>query len=100
MTYRLAFLEDAAKEWRKLDNPTKDRLAKKIDKLLAQPRVPAMALSGMKDCYKIKFKKPPIRLVYRVFDDVLVFEVVAIGKRDKNEVYDMALERLKSSAPE
>ncbi len=94
MTYKLAFLETAIEEWRNLDSPVKIRFEKKIAKLLVAPRVPSAALSGMKDCYKIKLKKPPARLVYRVFDEERVFEVVAIGKREKNAVYLVASSRL------
>ncbi|MBJ5918692.1 type II toxin-antitoxin system RelE/ParE family toxin, partial [Salmonella enterica subsp. enterica serovar Typhimurium] len=45
-------------------------------------------------CYKIKLRAAGVRLVYKVEDGELVILVVAVGKRDKNAVYDTARERL------
>lgn len=100
MTYRLQFHEDAAREWRKLDSSVRKQFEKKLAGVLRNPRIPANALSGMKDCYKIKLRKAGVRLVYEIEDAIITVSVLAVGKRDKNAVYKIALERLKSSAPE
>jgi mRNA interferase RelE/StbE len=34
------------------------------------------------------------RLVYSVADEVVIVTVIAVGKRDRNEVYEIALSRL------
>ncbi len=47
----------------------------------------------MPDCYKIKLRKEGYRLVYRVLDDVVIIEIIAIGRRD-GAVYDDAKTRL------
>jgi mRNA interferase RelE/StbE len=96
MTYRLQFHEDAVKEWRKLDSSVRKQFEKKFVGVLQNPRVPANALSEMKDCYKIKLRKAGVRLVYEVEDATITVSVITIGKRDKNTVYKMAVERLKS----
>ena len=54
MAYKLRFHELAWAEWQKLDGSIKTPLKKKLLERLEQPRVPAAALSGMADCYKIK----------------------------------------------
>jgi mRNA interferase RelE/StbE len=48
----------------------------------------------MPDCYKIKLRKVGYRLVYRVFDDRIVVQVIAIGKRERDEAYERAARRL------
>lgn len=36
-----------------------------------------------------------IRLVYQVVDDMLIIAVVAVGKRERSNVYHLASERMK-----
>jgi mRNA interferase RelE/StbE len=93
-TYKLEFLPSAQKEWSKLDSSLQKLFAKKLRERLAQPRVPSARLSGMPDCYKIKLKDAGYRLVYRIFDDRVVVQVVAVGRRERNQVYKTATGRL------
>lgn len=46
------------------------------------------------DCYKIKLRGIGYRLVYQVRDNELIVVVIAVGKRDKELVYKIALNRL------
>ena len=94
MIYKLRFHEQALIEWHKLDNSIRIPLKKKLAERLANPRVPSAALSGMADCYKIKLKGLGYRLVYRVEDDLLFVTVIAVGKRDKSQVYAVAQGRM------
>jgi mRNA interferase RelE/StbE len=94
MTYKLVFKQDAQKEWHKLDDTIRQQFKKKLKEHLANPRVEAARLSGMKDCYKIKLRSAGYRLVYEVRDQEVVVSVVAVGKRDKNQVYKIAAKRL------
>ena len=80
-TYELDFLEDALKEWKKLNSTVRDQFAKMLDERLAAPRVPSARLSDFPDCYKIKLRKAGYRLVYRVDDGRIVIIVIAIGHR-------------------
>ncbi len=50
----------------------------------------------MKNCYKVKLRDAGYRLVYRVFDDRVVVQVVAVGQRERNAVYKAAAGRLNS----
>lgn len=95
MTYKLRFHVLALKEWRALDNSIRDPLKKKLAERLDEPRVPAAALHGMPDCYKIKLHSLGYRLVYRVDAQEVFVTVIATGKRDKSQVYGAALKRLK-----
>ncbi|MDK4544461.1 type II toxin-antitoxin system RelE family toxin [Kingella kingae] len=88
MNYR--FVAEAEDEWRKLDNSIKQQFKSALAKRLENPRIPSAALHNMPDCYKIKLRKIGYRLVYRVDDNVLTVTVIAIGKRDKSVVYDVA----------
>lgn len=94
MRYKLRFHELALIEWNKLDNSVREPLKKKLSERLEVPHVASAALSGMPNCYKIKLLHAGFRLVYRVEDDIIFVTVIAVGKRDKLKVYDMAKSRL------
>ena len=94
MTYELAFVESALKEWRKLAPPLREQFKDKLGERLRKPHVPSARLHGMPDCYKIKLRAAGYRLVYQVDDGVLLVTVIAVGKRDKGSVYSIAGKRL------
>lgn len=94
VTYKLAFLEEALNEWRKLSPAVREQFKKKLIERCTNPRVPGSRLSGAKDRYKIKLRQAGFRLVYEVKDDVLTVTVVAVGKREKNVVYKNAAKRI------
>ena len=93
MTYELGFLDEALKEWRKLDNGTREQFKTKLAERLKMPRVPSAKLSGHPDRYKIKLRSVGYRLVYEVRDSKLIVVVVAVGKRERNAVYKAAAKR-------
>jgi mRNA interferase RelE/StbE len=94
MTYELAFVESALKEWRKLAPPIRDQFKARLRQRLLAPHVPSARLHGLADCYKIKLRSAGYRLVYEVDDRVVLVTVVAVGKRDKGLVYLSAGKRL------
>jgi mRNA interferase RelE/StbE len=93
MTYELAFLDSALKEWRKLDATTREQFRRKLAERLIEPAVPAARLSGSALRYKIKLRSVGYRLVYEVRQKELVVVVVAIGKRERGAVYRAAEQR-------
>ncbi|MGF9561977.1 type II toxin-antitoxin system RelE/ParE family toxin [Neorhizobium sp. JUb45] len=93
MSYELAFLDPALKEWRKLDANIREQFRKKLAERLENPRVPSARLHGARDRYKIKLRTAGYRLVYEVRDAQLVVLVVAVGRRDKNAAYRAAADR-------
>ncbi len=46
MRFELGFLEEALKEWGKLDSSTREQFKAKLNERLENPRVPAAKLSG------------------------------------------------------
>lgn len=97
MTYELAFKASALKEWKKLGHTVREQFKKKLKERLENPHVPSAALSGGTNLYKIKLRQAGYRLVYSVEDATITVTVIAVGKRDRNEVYDIALSRLHGS---
>ena len=90
MTYDLAFLDEALKEWRKLDNATREQFKARLAERLQNPKIASARLHGARERYKIKLRNAGYRLVYQVNDRELLVLVVAIGKRERNEVYKAA----------
>lgn len=97
MTYELAFKASALKEWKRLGHTVREQFKKKLKERLENPHVPSAALSGGTNLYKIKLRQAGYRLVYSVEDATITITVIAVGKRDRNEVYDIALSRLHGS---
>lgn len=93
-SYRLRFHKLALTEWQRLDGSIREPLKKKLAERLENPRITSAALSGMPDCYKIKLRSAGYRLVYRVDDELVFVTVIAVGKRDKQKVYEAAQSRL------
>ncbi|NIF29669.1 stability protein StbE [Pantoea sp. Tr-811] len=53
-----------------------------------------MRPAGKEGCYKIKLRSVGYRLVYRAIDESVVVLVIAVGKRERSDVYDVAQARL------
>lgn len=92
--YQVKIRDDALKAWNHLDSVIKQQFAKKLKKCCENPHIPALKLSGMPDCYKIKLRASGFRLVYKVIDNDLVIIVIAVGKRERSEVYKLAFKRI------
>ncbi|MEJ7137919.1 type II toxin-antitoxin system RelE family toxin [Amphibiibacter pelophylacis] len=97
MIFKLRFHVLALHDWQRLDGSIKVPLKKKLLERLQNPHQPASALAGMPGCYKIKLRQVGYRLIYRVDGDVLFVTVIAVGRRDRNAVYEAALQRMKTA---
>lgn len=95
MTYSLEFDARALKEWQKLGDTVRQQFKKKLAEILLSPRVEANRLHSLPDCYKIKLRSSGYRLVYQVIDHEVVVFVVAVDRREREQVYRKAAERLK-----
>ena len=93
MSFELEFLEEALVEWKRLDGSVREQFKKKLAERLNEPRVPSAKLFGHPDRYKIKLRTVGYRLVYEVQDLRLVVLVVAVGRRDRNAVYQAVAKR-------
>ena len=94
--YKLKFLSTALKEWKKLDSTIQSQLKTKLKERLENPHVEASLLYGFENHYKIKLRAIGYRLVYEVIEKEIVVLVIAVGKRDKDQVYKKATKRKKS----
>lgn len=93
MRFELGFLEDALKEWTKLDRTIREQFKAKLAERLLNPRIASAKLIGHPDRYKIKLRSVGYRLVYEVRDHELLVLVGAVGKRERNAVYRAAAQR-------
>ena len=96
MTYSLEFDARALKEWQKLGDTVRQQLKKKLAEVLLNPRIEANRLHSLPDCYKIKLRGAGYRLVYQVQDERVLVFVVAVGKREREQVYLDAGSRVNS----
>jgi mRNA interferase RelE/StbE len=94
MTYKLDFYDQALKEWKSLDGSVRQQFKHKLVERLETPHIASAKLRDSKDRYKIKLRGIGYRLVYEVNDKIVTVVVVAVGKRDKSEVYEKAAQRL------
>lgn len=95
MTYKLKFIPAALKEWEKMAPPIKTQFKKKLAERLEHPRVAADQLRGYESIYKIKLRSAGYRLAYEVNDHEIVVYVIAVGKREKDDVYEKLRSRQK-----
>jgi mRNA interferase RelE/StbE len=95
MTYSLEFDARALKEWRKLGDTVREQLKKKLREVLKSPRIESNRLHALPDCYKIKLRSSGYRLVYQVIEQQVVVFVVAVDRREHEQVYRKAAERFK-----
>ena len=86
MSYELAFLPEAAREWKNLDGSVKQVFKKQLQKCLDAPRVPKNRLSGYEDYYKIKLTRPQYRLVYHIDGSRKRVTVIAVASRQ--DIYE------------
>ncbi|RQS31668.1 type II toxin-antitoxin system RelE/ParE family toxin [Burkholderia sp. Bp8992] len=93
MTFELAFLDSALKEWKKLDRSVRDQFKVRLAERLEHPRIPSAKLHGHPDRYKIKLRGVGYRLVYEVRDAEVIVLVVAVGRRERDAVYLAAMKR-------
>lgn len=94
----LKFHSRAKKEFEGLEKSARNAFSRKLTKLVTREELPSPknALRGFDrpNVYKIKLKKAGLRLVYHYDGEDLVILVVAVGKRERNVVYQAALARM------
>ena len=94
MSYKLDFYEDAYKEWKKLDVTVREQFKLKLIERLENPCIQSAKLRNSENRYKIKLRQVGYRLVYEVVNQTITVTVIAIGKRDRDEVYKAAAKRV------
>ena len=95
MSYKLEFHEDAFDELIALDGSVRPVLRKKLNAILANPRIPSARLKGdLENFYKLKLQKAGIRVIYSVDDSERLVKVWSIGKRADKAAYRAAILRI------
>lgn len=98
MEYQIKFHPEALKEFCSLDGSIKKLVKKQIDKLKTSPFLGEEL--GNKNGYdltgyrKMYVCKKQVRIVYSIVENVLLVNIIAIGKREDMEVYADAAERV------
>lgn len=60
-----------------------------LEKRRSNPRIPGTEVRGSKSSlYRLKLLREGLRLIYEVDDENKLIIVIAIGKRDKDEIYE------------
>ena len=96
--YDYKFHPEAEKELAKLNRSVQILFTKALKKILKSPELGldlgnknSLDLSGLKKMY---FDNKRYRIVYEVFEEEILIHLVAIGKRDKMDLYKKAGERV------
>jgi len=80
--YKVEILKDALKQLKKLSSELQERIKLKIDDLATEPRPKGVKkLKGKENAYRIRVGD--YRVIYDIFDDILLVNVVEIGHRSK-----------------
>ena len=98
MEYEIKFHPEALKEFSVLDGSVKKLVKKQLDKLKTSPLLGeelgnknGFDLTGYRKMYACKKQ---VRIVYSVVENVLLVNIIAIGKREDLEVYESASQRV------
>ena len=84
MTYSVDFSKVARKQFKKLPSDVQERIQNKINELAIEPRPNGVKkLQGEENSYRIRVGD--YRVVYDIFDDVLLINVIRVKHR--NQVY-------------
>ena len=82
MSYKVEILKGALKQLKKLSPELQERIQVKIDDLAIEPRPNGVKkLKGKENAYRIRVGE--YRVIYDIFDDILVVNVVEVGHRSK-----------------
>jgi len=97
MTYKLIIHPEAAKEIAALDHPVRLLVFKQIKKISQMPGLGVqlgnkmgLDLSGFR---KVYVDKKRIRIVYKIIEERIMIQIIAVGKREGMKVYQKAAKR-------
>ena len=98
MRYSITLTAEAADDFRHLDGSLKIPVAKQLKKLETSPflgeHLGKRASLNLTGYYKLYAAQKGIRIVYRIIEQKVIVEVVAIGKREDMSVYQTSLKRI------
>ena len=98
MNYKLELLLAAHEDLSEFSNREKILIYKQFKKIQKSPELGILLgnkngydLSG---CRKMYADNKKIRIVYKIIEDKIIIEVIAVGKRNEMEVYKKASKRV------
>lgn len=96
MKYTPKFTEFSKADYNKLDGSQKKQILKSLTKIETDGMSAGQPLHGLLwDCRKLKHKRLGLRVIFRQSAQGLeIIEIVVIGKREDDEVYETASQRL------
>ena len=97
--YEIGFIDRAAqKEYLNLDGSTRRLVDSGLMRLRVRADEIGKPLSGrLSGCKELKFRAIGIRIIFRIVNgEIEIVEIVAIGRRDKGDVFSRAEKRLES----
>ena len=97
MKFTVLLIQEAKKDFEKLDSSIKKQILKKLILLETNPFLgkPLGNRAGMDliGYYKLYAYKRKIRIIYEIQDEALIIRVISIGKREDFTVYLQAFLR-------
>ena len=96
MTYIPRFTDLSKADYDSLEGSQKKHILKSLLKIEEHGMNTGQQLHGnLYDCRKLKHKKLGLRVIFRESADAIeIIEIVTVGKREDNEAYVIAAERL------
>lgn len=98
--YTIEFFPEVEDDLKQLDHRVRLLVFKQLNKLSQSPQLgdllgnkAGMDLSG---CRKMYVDHKRVRIVYRIIEEVIVVEVIAIAQRDDMSAYREASQRMES----
>ncbi len=101
MIYEIRFREGAEADFLGFDGRVKKLIAKQLQKIAISPELGELlgnkAGFDLSGCRKMYVDNKRVRIVYRIIEDKIIVEVIAIGDRDEMSVYEDAAQRLEGN---
>lgn len=94
--YAIEFVPSALKEWGKLDSDTRDQFTKKLAQVAENPHIPSAKMRGHPNAYRLKARTKGYRLISEVEDGIVTVFIVAIARRERGEVFELGLRRIRA----
>ena len=102
IVYKHKLTQDSLNDFRKLDGSQKKQILISLTKIEQLGMNAGQQLHGkLWDCRKLKHKKLGLRVIFKLSEltnslepEIEIVEIIVIGKREDNEVYDIAVGRL------
>ena len=98
MIYEIRFKKDAEADFLGFDGRVKKLIAKQLQKIAASPKLGELlgnkAGFDLSGCRKMYVDNKRVQIVYRIFEDKIIVEVIAIGDRDEMSIYESASKRV------